>query len=184
MTNTVFFYVTVWICYGIYSTDSVPPIPTFPVGNCPPLSEKDIGTRSRYSETGFITKALRGLLPGNLINNMSYSGPLVQVLNYTILCEVPGLIRNTFSQYSVLVDYLCSGYFCNTNDPFYAAQIRSKHQFTFICDQGTNTFYSDKGIKVQNGNVIKTSPTANLSSPLRKCGSCSDIHRNPHHCGG
>ena len=98
---------------------------------------------------------------------------------YQPLCSVSGIYRDTYSQYSVLVKFICKT--CGRKK-LYTTEVV---QVTFICHRSTNSYWRPN-VTHPKGPVIYFHHTAifqpNKYNP--KCGECARLYNNPQFCGG
>ena len=101
-----------------------------------------------------------------LINsfNPDSEEPAVRVFEFNIVCESPGLFRDTLSSVSAVVFFECSGpQECGQTPTNLTQQVQSD------CD-ATNTFSG-----VLSGNPLTTQPQATLNTPQDvNCSRCSE----------
>ena len=103
-----------------------------------------------------------------------------QLQNYQPLCSVSGIYRDTYSQYSVLVRFICKD--CGFSLEILTVEVA---QLTFICHRSTNSYWKPN-VTHPKEPVIHFHRTA-IFQPNRynpKCGECARLYNNPQFCGG
>ena len=130
---------------------------------------------------------MAGLIADTLVATVGQPPPrpLVQVLDYNIVCQTIGMQRDTFRSVSVVVNYTCDGIswaFCD-GTPLLS-------QFEFECGSG-NAWIAGYGGSTDG--IFTQMSDGDLSTPPRTdCGVCisplrrgfSLITNNSNHCGG
>ena len=90
--------------------------------------------------------------------------PGVTVLDTTIVCESPGLLRDTISSFSVVALYSCTGIVAEGCDGSNRTE-----QFQYECNMD-NTFTE---AEISSGFLRTENPTATLQTPLNdQCAQC------------
>ena len=104
------------------------------------------------------------------------TGRRVSVLKHQIVCSVPGVYRNTFSQYSIYTRLRCHE---GCNDDIEVVQ------FTVMCHSSTRSYRYPK-VKAYKGASIVWRGHDIYDPPPRRtqCGGCADFYSNRQFCGG
>ena len=108
--------------------------------------------------------------------------PNIDILEYKIVCEAPGLMRGTLSSFSVVVRYVCSGSGVKGCVFKKGERVTLTEQFDSICD-ASNIYQKQFGVS------RRRFPMATLQTPLMVCGECIAPTRTipsdqAHHCIG
>ncbi len=133
------------------------------VGSCTPITTADIGNITSLSTTGLVAKFL---------SDSNVNPTMVRIIEYNVVCESLGLIRETVASTSFIVQYECLGSGCLGNDPTIVQTFL--HQFQMHCNRGPPPSFSVPSIfSVFPENIITVDPTGDLFTPASDgCGSC------------
>lgn len=147
------------------------PVLSDAIGSCAQITIDDLGTTDSLSAQGLVVDAL-----------FTLNQPMVRILRFERVCEASGLLRNTSTSISVVVEYGCMG--CQDMGAPNNTVIMVTEQFQFVCDQdffeggGSSSTY-DSG-RFAPGILRTPSPTAMLTTGLEdQCGLCADPAFDP-----
>ena len=148
-------------------SDGQMPVQTRAVGNCPRVTEADLGRTDVLNNTGLVSLAT--LTPNGI------ERPLVRILEYQVVCEAAGLTRDTVSATSVVVRYECQGVM-QVCPMFVLVQYLN-------LDCRTSDSFLVPEPDVQFGSEINPANNSGLSVPLNtQCGVCTERNSGTDHC--
>lgn len=144
---------------------------------CPPITIDDLGNTTAFTTDGLIARALFF----NVVN-LEFNGDNVPtlILDYRVLCESAGMLRNTISSFSALVTYQCDA---NT---FGCDRSNQTDQFQFSCQENDWAIF----VGLDDRFVITFDQTATFSTePNDRCSMCIDDRQDANsneitHCLG
>ncbi len=150
----------------VHSAMSV--IPTG-VGICNKLrTASDLGNTATLSDDGILARAVAPVNDGS-------DPPMVQVLDFQLVCEVAGARRDTVGGVSVVVTYMCMGTVCQAGTDA-ATIITLTEQFNFDCtsNEASQDLTSRESVLVAAGTAPRDeNPLANRNTPLSdQCSQC------------
>lgn len=143
------------------------------IGSCPRPTVDDLGRRDMLSREGLVALSY--------VTNIEFdiyvppeNLPEVRIFAYAIVCEASGLIRDSISSFSVVVDHECRGMWCG-DDP--DSRRIEQYQYDCVANQyqcaAIGTFFPPHKV----GNRAVRSAKANLTIPSTlenvTCGECS-----------
>ena len=139
--------------------------------NCLPISQQLLGSVSALSTNGLIPTVFTS-------SGDNQSPPDVQILNYTVVCEVSGDRISTARGVSILLVFDCD----STRDDLQectAGVDRVTRQFHFACsstgDEWTTTIVGSSNF------VVSATTQATLDTPLdNTCGLCVDPQQSQY----
>ena len=151
-----------------HSAQSVLPVG---VGVCDKLrTASDLGNTVTLSNEGLLAGAVVSTNPGSL-------PPMVQVIDFQLVCEVAGAIRDTVGGVSVVVTYLCMGTICRVGADT-STLITLTEQFNFECssNDASQNLTARRSVLLAAGTAQRrTDPVANRNTPLAdQCSQCVD----------
>ena len=137
------------------------------LGYCSKLKISDLGSNTTLSREGLVSKSI----------DLNF-GPEVRIIDFNVICEVPGYFRNTIGGVSVIVFFECNGdqsctHFLNPDDnPIKSFQT---FQFGFVCFAQTNG--NQNSTFQDNQDSVERNPIATLTTPAKQpgCARCT-IH--------
>ena len=137
--------------------------------SCSPITDGDLGSTTNFSSSGLVPRAVRP--PREAIERIP-----VRIMNYTIVCDAPGMSRDTSSFVSVLVQFQCD-YPSGTNtlaDCDGTTMLTRQYQFS--CSGNT----WDDSIAGDDLFVQTLNPSATFATPLdNQCRRCIDDQQRP-----
>ncbi len=141
------------------------------VGICNKLrTASDLGNTANLSSEGILARAVSPVNDGS-------DPPMVQVLDFQLVCEVAGARRDTVGGVSVVVTYMCIGTVCQAGTDA-ATIITLTEQFNFECTsiEASQNLTSRESVLVAAGTAPRDeSLLANLNTPLAdQCSQCVD----------
>ena len=95
---------------------------------CPVITESELGRLDALSTSGLVAERL-----GSSQSDI----PNVRIFDYNIVCFAAGSARETYRVLSVVVQYQCSGTFCDVSP--LGRQGNGTSQFEFTCSGGSWT---------------------------------------------
>ena len=133
--------------------------------NCPLISQLLLGSDSELSTNGLIPTAFS-------VSGDNQALPVVQLFNYTVVCEVSGDRINTARGVSIVVEFDCNSVRPDLPECTEGVD-RITKQFQFACsstgDEWTTTIAGSSNF------VFSATTQANLDTPLENtCGLCVD----------
>ncbi len=156
------------------------------VGICNKLrTASDLGITTTLSSEGILATAVVPVNDGS-------DPPMVQVLDFQLVCEVAGARRDTVGGVSVVVTYMCMGPLCRAGTGA-SDVITLTEQFNFECtiNDASQDLTARESVLVAAGNAPRDeNPLANLNTPLAdQCSQCVDptvaaAANNVTHCRG
>ncbi len=141
------------------------------VGICNKLrTASDLGNTATLSDDGILARAVTPVNDGS-------DPPMVQVLDFQLVCEVAGARRDTVGGVSVVVNYMCMGPLCRAGTDA-ATIITLTEQFNFDCtsNEASQDLTARESVLVAAGTSPRDEVTsANLNTPLAdQCSQCVD----------
>ena len=116
---------------------------------CAPLTVQDLGSTTEFSRDGLIARSI--------IFDAAIVRIPIRILNYKILCEATGILRNTASSVSVLVEFQCEGLGASRSCD---RRTRITRQFQFGCSRSRNVF------DFESSDPVNISPIATFDTEL------------------
>lgn len=149
-------------------------------GDCSRITPIELGiVKGRTSSNGLISLALFDVSRGIV------DDPVLNILQYKVVCESAGLRINTTSSFSIIVLYDCHATICG------GPNVNQMDQFQFDCNRQLASFGSFLPPAIHHGSILTdvNSSIGNFETPLNtQCGLCvdpttSEIAADPHtHC--
>ncbi len=141
------------------------------VGICNKLrTASDLGNTAALSNEGILARAV---VPVNDRSNP----PMVQVLDFQLVCEVAGARRDTVGGVSVVVTYMCMGPLCREGIGA-SDVITLTEQFNFECtsNDASQDLTARESVLAAAGTEARDETTlANRNTPLAdQCSQCVD----------
>ncbi len=141
------------------------------VGICNKLrTTSDLGNTTTLSNVGILARAVSPA-------NDGANPPMVQVMDFQLVCEVAGARRDTVGGVSVVVNYMCMGPLCG-EDIGASDVITLTEQFNFECssNDASQDLTARESVLVAAGTEARDENTlANLNTPLAdQCSQCVD----------